>query len=211
MSAINDYLNNIKKQYPNTAAVSEQIEELRDTLHTKTEELQAGGLPYTDAANAAIASLGDVSELFAEVAGQVRTVFVNRLNRDNALLCTSIILAEFLIAWLAAVLFFSAEVWPVFGYSLVALLIGVGIWPVITLGTYRRSPDKTGTVSMPYPKQLYIALAGWGAVSLIVVSVNAIMGFDTVWFFWPVIGVTNWPMNIYNYHRQLTGGRYDAA
>ncbi len=49
MGGINDYLSSIKKQYPDTEEVREQIEELRDTLHLKTEEYQAMGSTYNDA------------------------------------------------------------------------------------------------------------------------------------------------------------------
>jgi len=46
VSKIYDYLDALKKKYPQTNMVKEQIEELRDTLHIKTEEYQSQGLSY---------------------------------------------------------------------------------------------------------------------------------------------------------------------
>jgi len=81
-----DYLNGIKKKYPSTLKVPEQIEELRDSLHIKTEEYQSRGMAYKEAAKAAIASMGDVGDLFEELSGNLRTVYVNRLNKNSSIL-----------------------------------------------------------------------------------------------------------------------------
>jgi hypothetical protein len=219
MSIINDYLNGLRKKYPSTVKVAEQIEELRDSLHNKTEEYQSRGMAYEEAAQTAIASLGDVSGLFEELSGNVRTVYVNRLNRDNCILCTSIILAEFLLGWALAFLFgnvfFAADGaggldGKPFWYSLIAILLFLGIGPLVNIVIYRREPGKTEAVNMPYKRLMHMALIGWGIVSAVVFAANAVSGFGVVWFVWPVIGVSNWPLNIWNYHRQLTSGKYDA-
>jgi len=63
---------------------------------------------------------------------------------------------------------------------------------------------------MPYTRLMRMALIGWGIISLVVFAANALMGLGVVWFVWPMIGVSNWPLNIWNYHRQLCSGRYDA-
>ena len=49
MNIINDYCNNLKSKYLNTKEVLEQIEEIRDTVHIKTEEYQEKGYKYKDA------------------------------------------------------------------------------------------------------------------------------------------------------------------
>jgi len=211
MSVISDYLSALKRQYPNTQAVNEQLEELRDTLHIKTEEYQSEGLNYDDAAKAAIDSLGDVTPLLEEVAGNVKQVYVNRLNKSNAILCTVIILSEFMVAWLGYSLFTGMPV-PLdyFSFTLLILLIGISIWPIITVVQYRKEPDKISTVEMPFRKNMRTAILGWLSISIFLFCVNWIVGAPA-WFQWPVIGIATWPINIFLYHRQFMGSRYDAA
>lgn len=211
MSVISDYLSKLKRQYPNTQDVQEQLEELRDTLHFKTEEYQSQGLNYNDAAMAAIDSLGDVSPLLEEVAGNVKNVYVNRLNKNNAILCTLIILGEFMLAWLGySLVTHNAVPFGYFSVTLLILLISISIWPIITVIQYRKEHDKISVVEMPFRKLIRTALIGWLSISAFLFAVNCMVGIP-VWFPWPVIGIATWPINILLYHRQLMSGRYDAA
>ena len=211
MSVISDYLSKLKRQYPNTQAISEQLEELRDTLHIKTEEYQSQGFNYNDAAQAAINSLGDITPLLDEVSGHVKSVYINRLNRNNAVYCTLIILAEFLMAWLGYSLATSMSV-PVeyFSISLLALILGLGIWIIIAVIEFRRNPSKMSVIEMPFKKLIFLSVLGWLSVSVVLVAANSVMGAP-YWFPLPVIGISAWPVNIVLFHRQLTCGRYDAA
>ncbi len=211
MSVISDYLMKLEKHYPDTQAVREQLEELRDTLHIKTEEYQSQGMSYNDAAKAAIASLGDVEPLLDEVSGNVRNVYVNRLGRMNAIFCAVIIIAEFMMAWIVYSLITVQPLYATsFFLSLLVLLVAISIWPITTIIRYRKEPDKISVVEMPYRKQMRTALLGWLGISVFLFVVNCIIG-RAVWFQWPLIGIATWPINIYLFHRQLIGGRYDAA
>jgi hypothetical protein len=215
MGAIDTYLKEISRRYPATQAVREQIEELRDTLHLKTEELQAQGKPYEYAAKEAIESLGDVSRLLEVVAGNVRTVYINKLNRNNAILSSSLLLAEFIIAWIIVVFTVSEVFFFIpFTYSTIGLILGLGIWVVISVITWKREPKKTGEVDFSFRRQMRMAVIGWLCLSLLLFGINLWIGDyirpNIIWFQWPMIGIANWPLNIWLYHRQLTSGRYDA-
>jgi hypothetical protein len=211
MSVISDYLIKLEKQYPDTKAVSEQIEELRDTLHIKTEEYQSQGLSYNDATKAAINSLGDIRPLLDEVSGNVRNVYVNRLNRINSIFCSLIIIGEYMMAWIGFSLFTYQPIFP--GYFVIflfLLLFGLSIWPLIAQFQYRKEPDRISVVEMPYRKLMRTALLGWLGLSAFLFFLNCLFGAP-IWFPWPIIGIATWPINIFLYHRQLMGGRYDAA
>ncbi len=213
MSVISDYLKKLERHYPSTKAVSEQIEELRDTLHIKTEEYQAQGMSYNEAAKAAITSLGDVGPLLDEVSGNIRNVYINKLNRNNAIFCTLFIIAEFLAAWFIFIITVDKQyVITAFFYSLLVLMLAVCVWPVIALIQYYKQPDKIGVVEMQFKKRMWSSVIGWLVISFILFAINFwFVRTSQPWFIWPVIGISNWPMNIFLYHRQLTGGRYDAA
>ena len=213
MSVISDYLMKLEKQYPKTQPVSEQIEELRDTLHIKTEEYQAQGISYNEAAKAAIASLGNVTPLLDEVSGNVKKVYVNRLNKNNAIFCTLIVITEFLLGWfIFSVSVGKQTVMIAFFYTLLASMLAVCVWPVITIIQYYKEPAKIGIIEMQFNKLIWLSVLGWIAISFILFALNLwfIRG-SYLWFIWPMIGISNWPMNIFLYHRQLIGGRYDAA
>ena len=210
MSVISDYLSKLKKRYPKTQAVSEQLEELRDTLHIKTEEYQSQGLNYDDAAQAAINSLGDITPLLDEVSGNVRNVYVNRLGRNNAVYCTLIILAEYLLGWVGFSLATYQPIYPGYFFSyLLILLVGLSLWPLVLQIQYHKEREKISVVEMPFRKMMRMAVLCWLGLSAVLFIVNCLIG-SPVWFPWPVIGIATWPINIYLYHRQLTGGRYDA-
>ena len=213
MSVINDYLSKLKRQYPNTQAVSEQLEELRDTLHSKTEEYQSQGISYNDAAKAAIESLGDVTPLLDEVSGNMKKVYVNKLNKNNAIFCTLIIIAEFLLGWLIFTVSVSRQyIMMDFFYTLLAVMLAVCVWPIITIIQYYKNPAKIGVIEVQFKKLIWLSVAGWIAISFILFSINYwFIRTAHPWFIWPMIGISNWPMNIFLYHRQLIGGRYDAA
>ena len=212
MSVISDYLMKLEKQYPSTQALSEQIEELRDTLHIKTEEYQAQGISYNEAAKAAIASLGDVVPLLDEVSGNVKNVYVNKLNRMNAFFCSLIIIGEYLLGWIFFSMIMYQPIIPAgFLFFLVVLIVGLCIWPLLMQIQFRKEPDKISIVEMSYRKQMRTAKLTWLGLSVLLFAFNLLTGWPyAIWFFWPILGIATWPVNIYLYHRQLIGGRYDA-
>lgn len=217
MSVIDEYVKQVSKKYPDTDEVREQLEEIRDTLHIKTEENQAAGMGYREAAQAAIRSIGDISGLMSMVAGESRVIYVNRLMRANAVLAAIIITAEILAGWAAVFLLpllggpdvFHGSV-SAFWSSFAPVMVAVWIWPAIAAIICRREPDKKELVQMKARELFRTGLTGWAALSVLLFFVNMLAGFETVWFIWPVIGISNWPVNILNYHRQLKSGKYDA-
>lgn len=217
MGIINDYLNGIEKRYPATQEVREQIEELRDTLHMKAEELQAQGVTYEVASRRAVDELGDVTPLLDQVAGNMRTVYINRLARANAIADSFVIFGTYLFGWLMFLLSTTHQgnefILPFILLSGL-LIIGLGIWPLTAHFTNRRQPDKADIVTIRYQHHKKIALVSWLGISVVLAIVNIPMittGNSGVWFIYPMIGIANWPLNIWLYHRQLISGQYDAA
>ena len=234
MSTIDEYVKQVSKKYPDTREVREQLEEIRDTLHIKTEENQSSGMGYQEAAQAAINSIGDLSGLMSLVAGDSRIVYVNRLNMYNAMIATIIITVELLLGFAAAFLpvvidsaqytpetfgaayYFLNSIsfvristngfWPIF----VPVMVATWIWPLISFIMYKKDPHKTEAVKMPFRQLFRMALIGWAVISAGLFAVNIMTDWNTIWFIWPMIGISNWPVNIFNYHRQLNSGKHDA-
>jgi hypothetical protein len=217
MSVIDEYVKQVSKKYPDTREIREQLEEIRDTLHIKTEENQASGMGYREAAQSAIRSMGDLAGLMSIVAGESRVVYINRLMRANAFFATIIITVEILIGWgivfllplLGAPDIFHGSV-SAFWTSFTPVMVAVWIWPVISAVICSREPDKKEAVQMKTRELVKTGLIGWAALSVLLFFVNLLGGFEIVWFIWPVIGISNWPVNVWNYGRQLKSGKYDA-
>ncbi len=212
MGVINDYLNGIKKKHPNTQAVKEQIEELRDTLNLKCEEYIKQGKQEEEAETAAVASLGDVSPLFEEISGTVREVYINRLRKNNALAGSILLYALFVTTW---VFYLLVQPWdhPMldgqFFLSLLILSAGLGVWLRVAVNIYKRDPLKTQIVRFSFRRHMRIALICWLAFLAVMITLgcSTVVSAEAMW---PVMLSAYWPIYVCLYHRQLKGGLYDV-
>jgi hypothetical protein len=151
-----------------------------------------------------------VSHLRDEVSGNIRNVFINQLNRNNALILSALLYVEFITIWVVVLLPMDTHsLAGMFIFTLLILMLGAGVWLLVTAVALRREPQKTKVVEFPYRKLMHMALLGWLGLSAFLFIINLLTP-SSVWFQWPVIGIANWPLNIWLYHRQLAGGRYDA-
>ncbi len=210
MGVINDYLNGIKRKYPNTQAVKEQIEELRDTLNLKCEEYIKQGQPEEEAERAAVASLGDVSPLFEEVSGNVKEVYIKRLRKNNALAGSILFYALFVTTW---VFYLLSNPWNTqvgeFFSSLFVLFVILGIWLLTADTIWKRDPLKTKVVQFSFRIHMRIALISWLSFLAIMITA-ACLTYVPAEAMWPVMLLAYWPIYVYLYHKQLTGGLYDV-
>ncbi len=215
MGGINDYLSDIRKQYPDTQEVREQIEELRDTLHLKTEEYQAMGRTYNEAVREAISSMGDLTPLLDQVSGNRRNAYTSRLNRQYARYGALMVAAEYLLGWLVYILSsYQSGTSFIPAVITIGLFLGValGVWLLITHILYKRQPDNVRAVGMAYRKLLRIALIVWGGISLVlfIYNVSMLIYSNGLWSIWMILFFANWPLGVWLYHRLLVSGKYDA-
>jgi len=182
----------------------------------KAEELQAQDIPYEEASKRAVDELGDVTPLLDQVAGNMRTVYVNRLARGNAIADSFAIFGTYLFGWLMFLLFTTHQ-----GYEFILpfllltalVIVCLGIWPLTAHLNCRKQPDKVDVITMRFRRHMKIALFSWIGISVLLAIINIPMlwsDFSGVWFIWPMVGIANWPISIWLYHRQLISGRYDA-
>jgi hypothetical protein len=249
MSTIDSYIKQTAKKYPHTKEVAEQLEEIRDTLHIKTEEFQAQGQGYEEAAQAAIDSIGDISALMSDVAGESRSVYISRLLVHVSVIAMITVSVEFFLA-------FASSVAPVYSDSVVLeilrrflgpisivhvgvgdfasvfwpgcfpVLVAVWVWPAVSIIKFILEPRKIAIVQMHFKQQMKIAWIGLaaGAAALFLLYLMGVLNemdlpYRTIdiafkrvslWFVWPVIFLSNWPLIIWNYGRMLRSGKYDA-
>lgn len=230
MSAINDFLSGVKRKYPKTQAVREQIEELRDTLNLKSEEYRKLGQSEEEAEKAAVDSIGDVASLFDEVSGKVRTVYINHLRRNNAAFMFHLVLFEMIGAWLLfryVLIDYYYFLNDIYGITFetylpfVFVFVGMGAWLLVAFVIWKRDSKRTATIALQYKKMMIRSIVIWLFVSLaaaliLVIDINSLFSFgapDSIFaisVLIPILGALNLPLGVFIYHRQFTGGFYDV-
>ncbi|WP_258222237.1 permease prefix domain 1-containing protein [Brachyspira hampsonii] len=72
---INDFYKNIKKKYPNTKEVLEQLDEIKDMLNSKVKDYVKNGMKYEEACTKAIENLGNIDEVFEDISKDAKIVY----------------------------------------------------------------------------------------------------------------------------------------
>ena len=71
---INEFYKNIKKKYPNTKEVLEQLDEIKDMLNSKVQNYVKNGMKYEEACNKSIDELGNIDEVFEDISKDSKIV-----------------------------------------------------------------------------------------------------------------------------------------
>ena len=71
---INEFYKNIKKKYPNTKEVIEQLDEIKDMLNSKVQNYVKNGMKYEEACSKSIDELGNIDEVFEDISKDAKVV-----------------------------------------------------------------------------------------------------------------------------------------
>ena len=212
MNIINDYCNNLKSKYLNTKEVLEQIEEIRDTVHIKTEEYQEKGYKYKDAANEAIASLGDIESVLESLITNTKLVYKGRLILFSNLLSTLIISLLALIMWVLSI-----NIESLYSISKTAsigiFLIAFSLIVVFSV-KFNEMKDLNKKVVVEISrtekyKDIRNSIIGFIIITTASIIINVYRG-DDIWFVWAMIGVLNWFICTFIYYKFLNSTKFDA-
>jgi len=213
MNIINDYCNNLLSKYLNTKEVLEQIEEIRDTIHIKTEEYQEKGYKYNDAANEAIKSLDDIETILEELTTGTKLVYQGRLILFSNILSTLIVSLLAFIMWILSItlppLYSISETAPI-GVFLTGFSFIV-VWSV-KFNEMRHLNKKV--VMEINSKEKYKDIRN-SIIGLIIITITAVIinfftsTFRDIWFVWATIGVSNWFICTFIYYKGLNGSKFD--
>ena len=213
MDIINNYCNNLKSKYINTKEVLEQIEELRDTIHIKTEEYQEKGYKYSDAAKEAIASLGDIDCLFEELTTDVKMVYDARISLLTNILSTIIIFALAITIWrLSIAIPFLNGINETVFLGFINLSIATFVVYAVQFNDMVYLNEKR--IVKNSSKKKYRNIKNSIMIFIIVSIITVIINFYTttlnrIWFVWFIIGVANWPIATLIYYKLLESNKFD--
>ena len=228
MDRVVKYVNAKLKHAGHTKEVQSQKEELVTGLREKITDAMSHGKTESEAFNEAVASLDGMEELTEALNRKRSTVYVNRLNFHHSLMTFGLIALEilacgcyYLIGWLT--LPPGQQSWldmPYFDLeTVVGTFVGLGIvlsattiCPLIRGILYRVNPGKVKLVEFNFKQKLRDASVGLLVIfiALTIINVAPIEKFagPMIWFIWPLIGATNWPISVIIYDRLFKNERY---
>ena len=193
MNKISSFCNSLKNKYPNTNSILEQIEELRDTLHIKTEEYQSVGIAYDEAVNKAIESLGDLDDLFESLSKNETLIYFRyALITGNIISGTIVGVIMFLYSEFLGLSFSEIKISAIiFCFILLSILAFIIF--------YNFSELKKATLltnySNTFKKNLIISLSVWFFYSTAALFSEYKFGI-IIYSAFGVIGFFNWPLSV---------------
>ena len=213
--SINDFCNALKNKYPNTKEVLEQIEEIRDTLYMKVEEYQEKGYKYEDASKEAITSLGDIDSLFEELTTDVKTIY-----KGKAMVFANIISAVvvFSVATIISILsqfipfLYSFKPTVKFGYwqLIFAFMIVFFMRFQYIVNINKVSVIKITAKDKKQSIKTALIVSIIFSIAMIIMNFYQFQSFEIIWFPWPIIGISNWPISLSIYSKFIESNKFDA-
>jgi len=193
MNKISSFCNSLKDKYPNTKEILEQIEELRDTLHIKTEEYQNDNTPYDEAVDKAIESLGNLEGLFTSLSKSETLVYFRyALITANIISGTIIGIIMFLYARsLSLDVFEMRTALVIFSFILLSILSFMVFYNFSEL----KKPIILTSYYKTYKKQMIISLSIWFLYSLASLF-SEYYSSSIKYTIFGVIGFLNWPLSV---------------
>ena len=179
---INEFYKNIKKKYPNTKEVLEQLDEIKDMLNSKVQNYVKNGMKYEEACNKSIDELGNIDEVFEDISKDskiVHNLYIKILTALISSFSTSI-LAYFYLA-----LFIYVVIYSFWNFS-------DNIKPKIrkySYDIYKINLKNSITAVIIY------------SVIMIIINVITYQYNNYLWFIWAFNGILNWTISIIaDYH-----------
>ena len=211
---INNFCNELKNKYPNTKEVLEQIEEIRDTLNMKLEEYQIEGSPYDEGSRKAIESLGDIDSLFEELTTDVKTIYNGRA------MITANIISAIIVFSIATILSILSEFLPflynfkptiksgygmlIFAFVIVFFMefryiLNINKVSIIKISVKEKRQTIMTSILVPAVYSIFMIILNFYQTS-----------FKTIYFPWPIIGISNWTFAVAIYYKLIKSGKFDA-
>lgn len=218
MEKVIKYVNDRFRISGNSKEVQNQKEELIASLHDKIHDAMSKGKTEDEAFAAAVASLDGLEELTEALDGKHRMLFVNRLNFHHSLFMFAVIALELLLGIAVCMMLINAGSSSVISNAtllgLSIALFASAIIPIVSGIIYGSNAKKADKVAFDFRKAITGALFGWLAISLglaiINIAILPLMDVKVIWFIWPMIGISNWPVSLIIYNILYKSKRYEV-
>ena len=205
---INEFYKNIKKKYPNTREVLEQLDEIKDMLNSKVQNYVKNGMKYEEASSKAINELGNIDELFDDISKDAKIVHNLYIKILTSLISSfSTAFLVFILGLIIENLSFFNEVTKI-GYKLTMPYFYLILFIYIIIYTLWNFSDNIKPKIRKYSYDIYkINLKNSIIAVLIYSSIMLIINIITykynnyLWFVWAFNGILNWTISIIaDYH-----------
>lgn len=214
MERVIKYVNEKFKYSGNTIEVQNQKEELIASLHDKIYDVMSKGKTEDDAFKEAVASLDELAELTEALDGRHRKLYVNRLNFHHGLITFAVIALE-LLAGIVLFLLGKSNGIEADTSAVVGMFVALFVMVIISLVysfIFVSNPKKTDRVEFNFRKAFTASIIGWLALSILLTIINIatlpLMDEKVIWFIWPMIGISNWPIALIIYNILYKSKKY---
>lgn len=200
---INDFYKNIKKKYPNTKEVLEQLDEIKDMLNSKVKEYVKDGLKYEEACSKAIEELGNIDEVFEDISKDAKIVYNVYIKILTALISSfSTAFLAFIFALIINNLSIFNETTKI-GYKLTMPYFYLMLFIYIVIYSLWNFSDNIKPKIRKYSYDIYkinlknsiIAVILYSVI-MFIINILTIRYNDYLWFIWAFIGILNWTISI---------------
>ncbi|MEI0517202.1 permease prefix domain 1-containing protein [Brachyspira murdochii] len=204
---IDDFCNELKKKYPNTQKVRDQIEELRNYLYMKTEEYINNGKDEKEAFNNALKSLGDIDSILEELSKDAKIINKYKLYLFSGIIDIFImVFLSLLLCFISLknnnILFFSyinnSLVPSIF--FIISGIIAILLATVIPFINMRNRYEVVEYTCNDYKINLKYSIIGFLIISLAVFIFNMFFSPHYIWFVFVIIYFLSWPLTVFFFY-----------
>ena len=205
---INEFYKNIKKKYPNTKEVLEQLDEIKDMLNSKVQNYVKNGMKYEEACNKSIDELGNIDEVFEDISKDskiVHNLYIKILTALISSFSTSIL--AFIFGLIIDNLSFFNETTKI-GYKLTMPYFYLALFIYVVIYSFLNFSDNIKPKIRKYSYDIYkinlknsITAVIIYSVIMIIINVITYQYNNYLWFIWAFNGILNWTISIIaDYH-----------
>lgn len=205
---INEFYKNIKKKYPNTKEVLEQLDEIKDMLNSKVQHYVKNGMKYEEACSKSIDELGNIDEVFEDISKDAKIVHNLYIKILTALISSfSTALLALIFGLIVDNLSFFNETTKI-GYKLTMPYFYLVLFIYIVIYSFWNFSDNIKPKIRKYSYDIYkmnlknsvIAVIIYSVI-MIIVNIITYQYNNYLWFIWAFNGILNWTISIIaDYH-----------
>ncbi|MCK5764218.1 MAG: hypothetical protein KAH05_08865 [Clostridiales bacterium] len=159
------------------------------------------GLSEDEAFKNAIEDIGDLREL----ANDQNTVVIekDKIYFKFSIFAYLLLVVEMMVFYFASYVKLGKIVVPMLRLDLIIIvLVILIIYPVSSYIPYKKKNSKE-EINRNFKMLINIGLISVSLISIVLIVINFNTGINTLWCFFPVIGVYNWPIGIAVYKRLI--------
>ncbi|MEA3422278.1 MAG: permease prefix domain 1-containing protein [Bacillota bacterium] len=198
MNNVESYVKSCFKGYN----VDEDLrKEIVSSINDRIADYINDGLSEDEAFENAVKNIGDLRQL----ANDQNTVVIekDKIDFKFSIFAYLLLAAEMMLFYFASYVKLGKIAVPALHLDLIMIFFVVLIiYPVSSYITYKKRNSQE-EIKHNFKKLINVGLISASLISIVLIVINFNTGINTLWCFFPVIGVYNWPIGVAVYKRLM--------